>query len=230
MIREERLWEGGPSFFFDTALFLPSTDSFALGYFASPKRGDRVCDLGCGTGLLGALLLARDETLQFCNIELQEPALVLAQCTFAQNGWDATFSCGDLCNVSVLPKAGTIDYVVSNPPYFRALSGVSAPDAARKTAREESTCTLSDVCAAAQRVLRFGGSFALVYKPDRLTDLLCELRAHALEPKRARFVQSSAEAAPSLVLVEARRGGNSGLTVEPPLLLGSPEWDKVYFR
>ena len=59
MERKDFLRQGGPCFYFDTELFAPTTDSFALGWFAAPKRGERVCDLGSGTGLLGTLLLAR---------------------------------------------------------------------------------------------------------------------------------------------------------------------------
>lgn len=226
MVRQDFLWDGGPCFFFDTNLFAPSTDSFALGYFAAPKNGDRVCDLGCGTGLLGALLLARDSTLTLHNVELQSDAMALAERTFAANGWAAEWYRGDLRDV--LPAAGTMDYAVCNPPYFKVGSGASAPDSSRQIAREEANCTLDDVCAAAKRVLRWGGRFALVYRPERLVDLLYALRKHNMEPKRLRFVRSGE--APSLVLVEARRGGRAGLTIEPPLFIGSAEWDKVYFR
>lgn len=228
MIRQDFLWEGGPSFYFDTELFAPSTDSFALGYFASPKSGSRVCDLGCGSGLLGALLMARNDTLRLHNVEVQADAMALAWQTFSANGWTAEFSTGDLRDPSVLPAAGSVDYVISNPPYFKAGSGASAPDAARKTAREESVCTLDDVCVAAARILRWGGSFAVVYRPERLVDLLAALRTHGMEPKRLRFVQT--RDIPSLVLVEARRGGKPGLSIEPPLVIGSAEWDTVYFR
>ena len=228
MIRQDFLWEGGPSFYFDTELFPPSTDSFALGYFAAPKNGSKVCDLGCGTGLLGALLMARNTGLTLHNVELQERALALAGRTFAENGWQAEFALGDLRDAAVLPAAGTMDYAVSNPPYFRAGSGASAPEPSRQSAREESNCTIADVCTAAARVLRWGGSFAVVYRPERLVDLLVSLRAHGMEPKRLRFVQT--KDVPSLVLVESRRGGKPGLTVEPPLIIGSGEWEKVYFR
>ena len=228
MIRQDFLWEGGPSFYFDTELFPPSTDSFALGYFAAPKSGNKVCDLGCGTGLLGALLMARNAGLTLHNVELQERALALAGRTFAENGWQAEFALGDLRDAAVLPAAGTMDYAVSNPPYFRAGSGASAPEPSRQSAREESNCTIADVCTAAARVLRWGGSFAVVYRPERLVDLLVSLRAHGMEPKRLRFVQT--KDVPSLVLVESRRGGKPGLTVEPPLIIGSGEWEKVYFR
>lgn len=228
MIRQDFLWEGGPSFYFDAELFPPSTDSFALGYFAAPKSGSKVCDLGCGTGLLGALLMARNTGLTLHNVELQERALALAGRTFAENGWQAEFALGDLRDAAVLPAAGTMDYAVSNPPYFRAGSGASAPEPSRQSAREESNCTIADVCTAAARVLRWGGSFAVVYRPERLVDLLVSLRAHGMEPKRLRFVQT--KDVPSLVLVESRRGGKPGLTVEPPLIIGSGEWEKVYFR
>ena len=228
MIRQDFLWEGGPSFYFDTELFPPSTDSFALGYFAAPKSGSRVCDLGCGTGLLGALLMARNAGLTLHNVELQERALALAGRTFAENGWQAEFALGDLRDAAVLPAAGTMDYAVSNPPYFRAGTWASAPEPSRQSAREESNCTIADVCTAAARVLRWGGSFAVVYRPERLVDLLVSLRAHGMEPKRLRFVQT--KDVPSLVLVESRRGGKPGLTVEPPLIIGSGEWEKVYFR
>ena len=228
MIRQDFLWEGGPSFYFDTELFPPSTDSFALGYFAAPKSGSKVCDLGCGTGLLGALLMARNAGLTLHNVELQERALALAGRTFAENGWQAEFALGDLRDAAVLPAAGTMDYAVSNPPYSRAGSGASAPEPSRQSAREESNCTIADICTAAARVLRWGGSFAVVYRPERLVDLLVSLRAHGMEPKRLRFVQT--KDVPSLVLVESRRGGKPGLTVEPPLIIGSGEWEKVYFR
>ncbi len=232
MERKDFLRQGGPCFYYDTDLFAPTTDSFALGYFASPKRGERVVDLGSGTGLLAILLLAREPSLSLECVEQSAAALSLAEKSFRENGWTerVTLRCGDLRDARSLPDAGSADYVLSNPPYFPAQSGASAADEARRAAREEGSCTLAELCAAAARVLRWGGRFALVHRPERLTDLLCTLRENGLEPKRARFLTSAPERAPSLVLLEARRGGKSGLTLEPPLIVGSAEWEKVYFR
>ena len=161
-----------------------------------------------------------------------DTANALAEKGFAENGWAerVTLRTGDLRENAALPAAGSMDYALSNPPYFPAGSGASAAGEARQGAREEVGCTLADVCAAAARVLRWGGRFALVHRPERLSDLFCTLRAHGLEPKRLRFVASSAENAPSLALVEARRGGKAGLSVEPMLFIGSADWDEVYFR
>ena len=74
MEKMDRLWPEGYAFLFDDALFQPSTDSFLLGDFVRTRRGDRVCDLGAGTGLLGLLLLARQPELSVTDVEIQEAA------------------------------------------------------------------------------------------------------------------------------------------------------------
>ena len=86
MEQRDELWPDGPCFYYDTALFPPGTDSFALAYFARPARGDTVCDLGSGTGLLGTLLLAREDSLIIENVELSAPAAALARKSFLENG------------------------------------------------------------------------------------------------------------------------------------------------
>ena len=81
MEKTDQLWPGGYRFLFDDTLFQPGTDSFLLGAFAAAKRGDKVCDLGAGTGLLGLLLLAREPSLHITNVEIQRPACDLARRT-----------------------------------------------------------------------------------------------------------------------------------------------------
>ena len=115
------------------------------------------------------------------------------------------------------------DLVVANPPYFAAGSGYTSPDPVRAHARDERTCTMQDICAAMAYLTRWGGSAALVHRPERLSELLCALTAAGLEPKRLRTVARTADAAPSLVLVEARRGGKPGLRILPPLALCAPD-------
>ena len=234
--RMEYLWPGGPVFFYDDSLFKPSTDAFLLGYFARPRAGESVCDLGAGTGLIGLLLLAREPLLSLHNVEIQPTALLLAVRTARANGLGVSQHLADLRHLESILAAGSMDYVVSNPPYFSAGSGGIPSTPSRRTARTEDVCTLEDVCAAAARLLRWGGRFALVYRPERLCDLMVVLRQCGLEPKRLRLVQHTASAAPSLVLLESRRGGRPSLTVEPPLVLRdaegreTPEVQAAYFR
>ncbi len=99
--------------------------------------------------------------------------------------------------------------MVSNPPYFQVNSGGSGG-----AARSEEHCTLEQLCAAAGRLVKNGGRFALCHRPERLTDIVCALRAHGLEPKRLTLLSHGPDHPPSLLLVEAVRQGRPGLTIE----------------
>ncbi|MBQ9345843.1 MAG: methyltransferase [Oscillibacter sp.] len=237
----EELKPGGLRMVWDDELFRPGTDSFLLSSFPKLKSGLRVCDLGSGTGLLGLLLLQREPSLDVMGIEIQPEAASLAERCAVENRLDGGNSpgrlrtlCADLREARQVLPPGGFDLVVSNPPYYESGRGRQSPDGIRRLAR--SGCTLADVIRAGAYLLRNGGAFYLCQKPERLTDALCLLREADCEPKRARFVCRSPADAPSLVLLEGRRGGKPGLAVEPPLILyrtdGSPteELDRIYFR
>jgi len=216
-------------------LFRPSTDTFLLSAFPRLRPGMRAADLCCGTGLLSFLLLQRQREMAVTGLDLQEEAIRLADRAAGENGLRdrLVFRQGDLRQVRDTFPAGSFDLVVCNPPYFSPGSGALPSEAARRLSRTEEGCTLEEVCAAAGYLLRWGGAFCLVHRPERLADLVCSLRAQGMEPKRMRFVQKEVLSAPSLVLLEARRGGRPRLSVEPPWVMesaeGTAELDRAYF-
>lgn len=191
-------------------------DTLALSRFATVRRGDRVCDLGCGSGALGLLLLEREAELALTGVELDRAAAELAARNYEINGVTGAVLAGDLRDRGLLP-AGGFDLAVSNPPWFRAGAGRSGGPA-----RCEEGCTLEQLCAAAGRLVRNGGRFALVHRPQRLADLFAALRGAGLEPKRLRLVQHGPDKPPSAALVECVKQGRPGLDVEPVLLLCAP--------
>ena len=188
-------------------------DSLRLAAFATVRRGDRVCDLGCGAGALLLLLAARESTLELSGVELSPEDGALARQNLAENGLTGTIYTGELGYVCKTLPAGGFSLAVSNPPYFAA--GRGRPGG---TARTEGESTLDGWCAAAGRLLKNGGRFALVYRPERLAELFAALQAHGLEPKRLQLVQHGPDNPPSAALVEAVRQGRPGLAVLPTLL------------
>ncbi|MBC5734213.1 methyltransferase [Lawsonibacter sp. NSJ-51] len=189
-------------------------DTLLLGRFATLRRGGRVCDLGCGAGALPLLLLARESSLDLSGVELDGEAAALARRNLAENGLSGVIRTGDLRRVREQFPAGCFDLVVSNPPYFPAGSGESGG-----SARMELCCTLTQVCAAAAFLLKNGGRFALVHRPERLAGLMEALGQSGLEPKRLQMVQHDRDKPPAAVLVEAVRQGRPGLSVLPTLIL-----------
>ena len=198
--------------------FRLGTDSVLLAEFLTLPANARVADLGAGCGTLGLLLCARDTGCTVAGLELRESACALAQENIALNALSSRLSVrqGDVRSIAAYFPAGSFDCVISNPPYFPIGSGKVSEDSA--VARTEQCLNLDELCTAAAWLLPSGGRFALVHRPERLCDLIVSLRSHGMEPKRIRFVRHTAVSPVCLVLIEARRGGNPGLTYEPDFI------------
>lgn len=218
------LWPGGPVFAQAENQRL-STDSVLLAAFVPPRPARRGIDLGCASGAVALLLLAREEALDMTGLELDERAAALARENLERNGLTgrSRIVTGDMRAHRELFRAGSFDLAVANPPYFPVGRGALPPDPARAAARSETSCSLEELCQAAAWLLQSGGRFCVVHRPERLSELLVTMTAHALEPKRLRLVCTNGDSAPSLVLVEGRRGGRPGLRIEAPLLLTGPD-------
>jgi len=233
----EILWPGGPRFI-QAEHFRLGTDCVLLADFVNTAGAKRGIELGCASGAAMLLLLERSPRLHMAGLEIVPGAASLARENMALNNLTerSEIITGDIRDHRALFRAGSFDLLVCNPPYFPQGSGALPQDADRAAARNELLCTLPELCAAAAFLLRTGGRASFVHRPERLSELLVCLTAAGLEPKRLRLVCRDAQTAPSLVLVEARRGGKPGLTVEPSLYLQNPdgsesdEYKRIYHR
>ena len=193
------LWEG---------VFPVCSESLALGSFATVHPGNRVCDLGTGSGLLLLLLARRARGLHLLGVELEEGSARCAQSNLRENGLNGEVVQGDLRHMTQLPRQ--LDLVLSNPPYFSLGSGTSAGGA-----RSEENCTLQELCAAAGRLLKHKGRFALCHRPERLAELFECMRCHGIEPKRMKLLSHTPQKSPYAVLVEGMKQGKPGLKILP---------------
>ncbi len=231
----EQLW-GGLHMRWSEEQFRLSTDSMVLADFCRIAPQSAVCDLGCGCGSLSLLLCGKYPLARVTGVELQPQAAALAEENAAQDGLDGRFTVirGDLREHRTLLAHSGYDAVVSNPPYYPVGSGKCADSPALAAARTELTCTLGELCACAAWLLKSGGRFFLVHKPERLADLMVSLRESRLEPKRIRLVRHRAGGPVGLVLVEARLDGRPGLAFEPDLSLfdehgaESEDYQRIY--
>ena len=184
-------------------------DSVMLAGFVTLKRGWKVCDLGCGVGSLLVLLSQREESLDRLGVEIDPRAAALARRNLAENSLSGTILEGDLRQRELLP-ADAFQLVVTNPPYFQVGTGFSGG-----RARMEETCSVEEICAAAGRLLRSGGRFGVVFRPERLPQLFSAMETAKLAPKRLQLLCYNRQKPPFAVLVEGVKEGGAGLTVLP---------------
>ena len=219
--RIDDLQRGGLRVIQRTDAFRFGTDSVLLSDFASPRRHDRVCDLGTGTGVIPLLLYGREPTITADAVELQPDMAALAARSMALNGLESVLRvhAGDLRNIRELLPHGQYDLVTCNPPYGKAGGTLLNPAEGKRLARHEESCAIADVARAARWLLRSGGRLCVVFPAPRLMELCDALRACRLEPKRLRLAHSRADKAAHLCLLEGMLDAHPGLTVEAPLVI-----------
>jgi tRNA1Val (adenine37-N6)-methyltransferase len=198
-----------------------SIDSILLGNFAKPRRNDRVLELGCGCGVIAAMIAVTRRPRVVIGIELQTELAELARCNATLNQIEKMIVIeADLRDRKITgTNAGAFDYIVANPPYRAAHSGRESPNHSRHIARGGGGASLRDFVDAAARYATSNGKVAMIFTAIRTAELIAEFRAQALEPKRMRFIHPYAGAVASAVMVEARKGGGVEVKIEAPLIL-----------
>ena len=111
---------------------------------------------------------------------------------------------------------------------MKATSGRANTLSAKNIARHEICGDIYDFMREGARILKYGGTLAAVYRPDRLTDIISAMREHRLEPKRMTLVYADTSSEPSMLLIEAKKGGKSGMLVTSPLIIYEDKAHKKY--
>ena len=210
------------------------TDAVLLADFSAPKKSDTVIDLGTGCGIIPFLMLRDNKDLAVTGVDISGEAISLADMTAKENGFETftALNC-DFRDLKGKIEFGRANLITCNPPYKAPNAGLKNPDPTLRTARHETDCTLEEIIALCAKLLQTSGRLCLCHRPERLAELMDLMREYKIEPKRLRLVAQRKGERPWLVLVEGRRCGNTGLTVESQLYIEedgdfSPEMKKIY--
>lgn len=219
--RFDKLERNGYEIIQNSEKFCFGMDAVLLSGFARVKDGERVLDLGTGTGIIPILLEAKTNASHISALEIQEESVDMARRSVAWNHLEdkITIHQGDIKMASEIFGSATFDVVTCNPPYMIGQHGISNPDDAKAIARHEVLCSLDDVVREAAKVLKPGGNFFMVHRPFRLAEIITTLVKYKLEPKRMQLVYPYVDKEPNMVLIEANRGGKSRMTVMKPLIV-----------
>ena len=202
-------------------IFCFGMDAVLLSWFAKVNKGEKVLDLGTGTGVIPILLEAKTKGKHFTGIEIQKDCADMAKRSVSYNKLDEKIHIinGDMKEAGKLFDAASFDVVTANPPYMIGSHGIKNKKKPIAIAKHEILCTLTDVITAGAKSLKPGGRFYMVHRPFRLPEIFHVLGSKGLEPKRMQMVHPYIDKEPNMVLIEARRGGRPRMKVEKPLIV-----------
>lgn len=199
-----------------------SVDSLLLYNFVNLKKVNTIADLGAGSGIVGILLAKKYPDAYITLFEIQESLLLLSEKNVILNHFEdrvKVVQC-DLRKITNLSfMTSFYDLVVSNPPFRKSQSGRINIEEEKAIARHEIKLRLHELLDASSSLLRSKGRLCIIYHPCRLSELIDALRKKGIEPKRLRFVHSNMSSESKMVLLEAVKGGRTGLKVERPLYI-----------
>lgn len=144
------------------------TDSLLFGAMAKVKTGDKVLDIGTGTGLL-ALMLAQMGCKQVTAVEIDQPACREASLNFSRSPWSQQLAAihQDIQTYAAITTC-RYDLIISNPPFFH--QHLRSGRLERRMARHGDTLSLADLFDAIEKLLLPHGSFYLLLPDHRVAE------------------------------------------------------------
>ena len=201
-----------------------SVDSLLLSCFISPAQENKVVDIGCGCGVIGlGLILANpqkdihvtglDNCPDMINHSHKNTALLKLSTRFTPLEMD-------VCKVNSKSfQAETFDLAVANPPYRIPESGRAPQDISRFKASFCDHAELDLFFKAAAFLLKNKGKCGIIFRAERLDNLLEKMKRHSLTPKRILPVYGKLAKPAGLVMVEGVKNARPGLKMMSPLIL-----------
>lgn len=197
------------------------TDAYLLAAYLPVMKNAEAVEIGGGSGIISLLAAQREKFSHITCVEVQDYYAELCKRNIELNGMEKKIAslCCDIrdCTIRNVPV------VFGNPPFMKNNAGKRNEDDGKNSARHELHGDISELCRAASAILKYGGYFFCVYRPDRLTDLTDGMRKSGIEPKKMTFVHADVAHAPCLVLVTGKKGGKSGVEITRPLILTDRE-------
>lgn len=188
--------------------------------FCVLKNNMKIIDFCTGNAPIPMILSTLTDS-NIIGVELQKEIYNLAVQSIKINNLEDRIT---LLNMNVLDifnvyETDSFDLITCNPPYFKVNEFSNLNNNMIKSiARHEIEIKLEDICRISKKLLKNNGSLVLVHRTDRLSEIINMLLKYNHQPKGIRFLYPKELENSNLVLIDARKNGNTGLKVLPPLI------------
>ncbi|MDD4316781.1 MAG: methyltransferase [Clostridia bacterium] len=195
-----------------------TSDAVLLANSVKVLPGQRVVDLGTGSGIIAIIIAAKTRAKLVYGVEIQSRLADMAQRSAEHNGLTDRIKIVN-CPMQQADKliGSGFDVVVCNPPYEKALDTDTPTE--KDICKREQLVSLEQVIASAQTLLKFGGTFYIINKAKRLAEIIYYMKQKGIEPKKITLIQPKADKDIDTAIIEGKKGGKPSLTVPRPLVV-----------
>jgi len=199
-------------------------DPIFLAASVPARAGDRILELGVGTGAAALCLARRVEGCAMVGLERQRAVAALAKKNVALNGMEdrVEIVSGDLLTMPAVLRGQRFDHVMANPPYLPAARADRRKPGKRTASDVESEADLRAWVDAALRRVKPRGTVTFIHRADRLDALLASLEGRAGAIQIVPLWPKAGTAA-KRVIVRARQGVATPLVLTAGLVLHQPD-------
>lgn len=204
----------------DSEMFNFSLDSVLLANFVTiNKKHKNIMDIGCGNAPI-PLILSTRTSAKIVGVEIQEEVAKLAIKSVKINNLENQIEIinDDINKLYENLESDTFDVITCNPPYFKYNETSNVNDSKYKViARHELMLDIKRLLKISRKLLKNNGILAIVHRPERLLDILLEMKNNNIEPKKIQLIYPGVDKEANILLIEGSKNGKPGLKIMPPL-------------
>lgn len=201
----------------DTEMFNFSLDSVLLANFVTINKSDKsILDIGTGNAPI-PLILTKRTNAKITGVEIQKESFELALESVEINKLENQIEIinDDINNFYKNCESDSFDIITCNPPFFKNV--ITNDSNYKLLARHEKTLNLEQILIIAKKLLKNNGVIALVNRPERMIDIITEMKNNNIEPKKIQLVYPFKGKNANILLIEGSKNGKPGLKILPPL-------------
>ena len=201
----------------DTEMFNFSLDSVLLANFVTINKSDKsILYIGTGNAPI-PLILTNRTNAKITGVEIQKESYELALESVEINKLENQIEIinDDINNFYKNCESDSFDIITCNPPFFKNV--ITNDSNYKLLARHEKTLNLEQILIIAKKLLKNNGVIALVNRPERMIDIITEMKNNNIEPKKIQLVYPFKGKNANILLIEGSKNGKPGLKILPPL-------------
>ena len=218
---EDKLLDGRVTFLQPRHGYRAAIDPVLLAAAVPARSGDRILDLGSGTGAASLCLAARLRDVQVTGLELQGELVDLARksADYSGLGGLVSFEPGDILTPPHSVNNAKFDHVMANPPYMAKGAGFPPSDPQKALAYVEGPAVLEDWLELAQRSIKTGGTVTFIHRSDRQEELVAGFSSDTWCVTLLPLWPKEQERAAKRVIIHAQHGAGMAPVIVPGLVL-----------